>query len=129
MQVPGVGAVCCCEVQRVLTSLRANRRFQDLSRGWRELEDDSPVRLLASWRHEGDGLPIQPLLSIIRSHDTPGVPTCTALEAVYAILVALMESSAGVSRQVLSEVVASVCDCKFEDNQTAACKTIGFEGP
>eukprot|EP00927_Polykrikos_kofoidii_P038382 TRINITY_DN32726_c0_g1_i1.p1 TRINITY_DN32726_c0_g1~~TRINITY_DN32726_c0_g1_i1.p1 ORF type:complete len:1891 (-),score=425.18 TRINITY_DN32726_c0_g1_i1:280-5952(-) len=113
-----VEAVCRGEAQRVLTALRGNRRYGDLNRAWRELEDGSPVRDLVEWRCGNDTVPktpaagsnvttqltgsaaaaaalsvantlLQPLLQIVRSPRFGGPATCVSLEAVRAVLAAI----------------------------------------
>jgi len=124
MAVRDVEAVCRCEAQRVLTALRANRKFADLSRGWREFEEDSPIRQLSEWRCGNEATSVallQSLLSIVRSPDFSGPATYAALEAVHAVVTALCEerqegapADPGLSR-VLAEVSDAACGCVFAE--------------
>jgi len=121
-------AACRCEAQRVLAALRANRKFGDLSRGWRELEDDSPIRQLSEWRcrHHATAVSLlKPLLDIVRSPEFAGPTTHVALEAVHAVVIALCDaepSSADLSGvalgAILAEVSDAVCECIFAETHS-----------
>eukprot|EP00931_Biecheleriopsis_adriatica_P059142 TRINITY_DN35341_c0_g1_i1.p1 TRINITY_DN35341_c0_g1~~TRINITY_DN35341_c0_g1_i1.p1 ORF type:complete len:1704 (-),score=334.25 TRINITY_DN35341_c0_g1_i1:44-5104(-) len=123
-----VETVCRTEAQRVLTALRANRRFGSQSRGWRELEVGSPLRQLSEWRFMSgsspDGL-LEPLLRIIRSPEFGGPATFVALEAAQAVVLALCEEQrSAVSptsdslrplAATLLHVCKATCECVFEE--------------
>eukprot|EP00929_Paragymnodinium_shiwhaense_P086749 TRINITY_DN47198_c0_g1_i2.p1 TRINITY_DN47198_c0_g1~~TRINITY_DN47198_c0_g1_i2.p1 ORF type:complete len:1955 (+),score=517.24 TRINITY_DN47198_c0_g1_i2:173-6037(+) len=143
MAVSSLEAVCRSEAQRVLTALRGTRRYGDLHKSWRELEESSPVRQLADWRccasgaqyGRRNGAPAAtadasvlveaffgPLLAMVRSAEFGGPATCVSLEAVRAALEVLCGGlGTGTASDlqdlgsVLTNVIDSVCKCAFEE--------------
>lgn len=130
--VSGLEAVCRAECQRVLTALRGNRRFGDLSRSWRELEEQSPVRQLVEWRCGSDATAaalLKPLLRIVRSPEFAGPSTFVALEAVHAVIMVLCEKrpEGFPLASTLCEVTSAVCGCSFEETHPQTDEAVGTQ--